>query len=122
MAIGLVGLILLLIAATTLSTSRGNAGARLNYEAQLLAQGLLESYQARSVADLPLGDQPQVTGEFANGTSYTAVVTLTSLGSNGPADGLTDQEVKGAQVKVEWTDSAGTHQERVEGILVKIAR
>ncbi len=122
MAIGLVGLLLLMIAATTLTTSRGSAAARLNYEAQLVAQGLLERYQARSVAALPLGDQPEVRGEFSNGTGYVAVVTLSSLGPGGPFGGLSEEEAKGARVKVEWRDSTGAHQELAEGILVKIAR
>ncbi len=114
---------LMMVAATTVQMGRGSKGARLDYEARNIARSLLESYQARAVDLLTLGPQtPPVTGEMSNGASYTATVDLYSLGGGGIYFGLNNNDIKGIRVTVSWTDSNGSHQEQVEGNLIRIAR
>ena len=122
MAIGLIAMVLLLIAAMTLQAGRGSKGARMDYEARNIGRSLLESYHNKAVDLLPLGLQPPVVGQFANGLDYTATVELYSGGGTGIAQGLSDADFKGIRVRVSWKDVNGQHQEQVEGALVRIAR
>jgi len=120
--IGLVGMLLLMVAAATIQTGRGGKSGRLDYEASNVAQNLLETYQARSVSLLPLGRQPAISGRLPGGTDYTAIVELLSEGGAGIAAGLTDNDIKRIRVSVAWMDTTGLHTKQAEGVLVRIAR
>ena len=121
-AIGLVGMLLLMVAAMTVQTGRGSKAARMDYEARNIARAQMEQYQARAVDLMTIGAQPTVNGELSNGVPYTADVLLYSAGGAGIAAGLVDDDLKGIRVTVEWRDANGDHQEQVEGALIRIAR
>lgn len=121
-AIGLIGMLLLMVAAMTTQTARGSKGARMDYEAHNIGRALLEGYQARGVDLLSIGLQPQVTGQLSNGVPYTADVLLYSGGGAGIVAGLSDNDIKGIRVTVRWKDINGNHQDQIEGALIRIAR
>ncbi len=122
LSLGLVAMLLLMIAATTVQTSRASKSSRLRYEARNVARSLMEQYQARSVSLLAVGNEPAVHAQFSNGHPYLANVRLSSCGSSGSFAGLSDQEVKRIDVTVSWSDSQGNQQEMLSGLLVKVAR
>lgn len=122
LSLGLVAMLLLMIAATTVQTSRASKSSRLRYEARNAARSLVEQYQARSVSLLVVGNEPPVNGQFSNGHPYTANVRLSSCGGSGSFAGLSDQEVKRIDVTVTWRDNQGNQQELLSAILVKVAR
>jgi hypothetical protein len=122
LAIGLLGLILLAVAAMSVQTKRGGVANRRAFEASCLAQDLLEGQMARSVYDLDLGPQPELLGQLRDQTPYRAVLEVYSLGGIGPASGLTDREIKRILATVEWRDSTGPHRARCESIVAKIPK
>jgi hypothetical protein len=120
--IGLVGMLLMMVAAMTIQTGRGSKSSRLDFEAKNIGKSVLESYQARAVDLLSVGTEPPLTGQFSNGIEYTATAVLADKGGTGIYAGLTPNEIKGILVTVTWVDANGSHNEQVEGVLVRIAR
>lgn len=122
LSLGLVAVLLLMIAATTVQTSRASKASRLRYEARNAARSLMESYQARSASLLSIGTEPVITGQFSSGDPYDATVVLSSGGGAGCFAGLSDQEIKRIEVTVSWRDAQGVQREQLSGVLVKVAR
>lgn len=121
-SIGLLGLLLVMVAAVTVQNGRGGRSAQRGYEGQVIAQNLLETHKAGAVSLLPLGTLPAVTGRFTDQTPYTATTEVYSLGGAGFASGLTDNDLKGVRVTVTWRDVTGTRQARCEGLLARLPR
>lgn len=121
-AIGLIGMLLLMVAAMTVQTGRGSKASRMDYEARNIARTQMEQYQARAVDLMTVGAQPAVIGELSNGIPYSVDVILYSASGASVAAGLTDDEIKGIRVTVKWRDANGNHQEQVEGALIRLAR
>ena len=122
LSLGLVAVLLLLIAATTVQTSRSSKSSRLRYEARNMARGLMEGSQARSVSLLSVGTEPAIAGQFTSGDPYAATVVLSSGGGAGCFAGLSDQELKRIDVTITWRDAQGAQTEHLSGVLVKVAR
>lgn len=122
LAIGMLGLMLLVVAFTTVQTGRGSVHTRQAYEASCVAQNMLERQLARAVSLVPLGAQPAVNGKLQDDTPYQAVVTCYSLNGAGAATGLTDAEIRGVRVTVTWKDLVGARTTSCEGYVVKLAR
>lgn len=122
LAIGLLAMLLLMIAAQLVQTSRGGKAGRHAYEANTIAQNLLETQQAKSLTLLPMGEWDPTEGTFSDSIPYTATITVYSLNGTGAAAGLDDTEIRGLRVTVAWKDVNGRHEAQSEGLLVKIAR
>jgi len=120
--IALLGLILVAVAAMSVQTQRGGVANRRMFEANCLAQDLLERQMAQSVYDLALGAQAPLSGYLQDQTPYRAVVEVYSLGGSGPATGLSDQEVKRVRVAVSWQDRIGPHSAQAESVLARIPK
>lgn len=120
--IALLGLILVAVAAMSVQTQRGGVANRRMFEANCLAQDLLEKQMAQSVYDLALGAQAPLSGYLQDQTPYRAVVEVYSLGSTGPANGLSDQEIKRVRVAVTWQDKIGSHTAQAESVLARIPK
>ncbi len=118
-AVGLLGLLLLVVAAMLVQTRRGGVQNRRMYEATCLSKDLLEKQLAKSVYDLPLGPQATISGQLQDKIIYGAVVEGYSLAGPG---GLTDQDLKGIRVTVTWSDSLGAHSAKSEAILSRIPK
>lgn len=122
LSVGMLGLLLLVVAAMTIQTGRGNRMSKLTYEASCVAQNVLEKQLARSVSLIPLGPQAAVQDKFSDESPYTLSLEAYSLGGTGIAAGLSDDEIKRLKVSVRWVDQAGSHVSRCEGIAVKLPR
>lgn len=122
LCLGLAGLLLLLVAGTTIQIGRASQTAQLRFEARQLAASALARCRTRALEHLPLGQAPVERGELSHGAEVRTTVEVTSLDPPLAALGLTDQEIRAVRVTVEWRDSAGEHQERAEGFVVRMVR
>ncbi|MBI3925223.1 MAG: hypothetical protein HY319_06755 [Armatimonadetes bacterium] len=121
-SIGLLGAMLLMVAAATIQTGRGGRAAQRSYQGRVVAQNLLETQQSGSVSLLSIGVLPPIEDQFSDGTPYTATVEIYGLGGVGAASGLSDDDIKGLRVTVVWSDVNGSHQARCEGLLARLPR
>lgn len=120
LSVGLLTVVLLMAAAGTIQSGRGSRSAQRGYEAQAIAQNLLEAQQARSVSLLPIGPMPRVTGTLSDNTPYAAELEVYGLNGRDSASGLTDDDIKGLRVRVTWTDVEGQHEARCESLLARL--
>ena len=89
-AIGILGLLLLVVASAIVQTGRGGAHSQRSYEAECLAHNLLETQLTKAVTLVPLTVQAPLSGKFRDDTPYQSTVQGYSLGASGAATGLTD--------------------------------
>ena len=122
LSIGLIGIIILFAGLTIAQSIRANRNSNLFFEAQNRAEDILDSYQARDIDSLALGVEPVVEGVFSDETSYKVQVNVYSLAGSGPSSGLTDNDIKGVTVLLEWSDRSGRHEVKSEGLVVRIQR
>ncbi|MFN8610628.1 MAG: hypothetical protein U0931_24015 [Vulcanimicrobiota bacterium] len=123
LALGLLGLILLAVAAMSVQARRGGIAHRHLLEASSLAHDLLELQMARSVYDMPLGTIDQFSGYFQDDTPYQADVQSSTLVGSAPAyAGLTDKEVKKLTVEVRWRDVTGNRLTRAQSVLARLPK
>ena len=121
-AIGLLGLALLMVAASLAQSARSGRALQHGYEAQVLAQNLLEKQRAGSVSLMSVGSGPPVTGQFSDGTSYTATLSVYGPSGLAGAAGLGDADLKGLKVTVRWNDVTGSRQASCESLLARLPR
>lgn len=122
LALGLLGIILLAVAAMSVQAKRGGVANRHLLEASGLAKDLLEVQMARSVYDMPLGSLASFTGQLQDQTAYQADVETYSLGGSGPAVGLDDREIKRIRATVRWLESSGPRVAVAETVLAKLPK
>lgn len=122
LALGLLGIILLAVAAMSVQAKRGGVANRHLLEASALAKDLLEVQMARSVSDMPLGSLASFGGQMQDRTAYQADVETYSLGGSGPAVGLSDSEIKRIRATVRWRESTGPRTAVAETILAKLPK
>ena len=121
-AIGMLGALLLIIALLAVTTTRSGKAQRHNYEANLVANNLLDEKQSTPGATPQIGILPEVTGAFADGTPYTAALEIYAVAGSGPTAGLGNQEIRRLMATVHWKETAGPGQVSAETLLAKIAR
>ena len=122
LALGLLGIVLLAVAAMSVQAKRGGVANRHQLEASALAKDLLEIQMARSVYDMPLGSLASFSGQLQDQTTYQADVETYSLNGTGPAAGLADSEIKRIRASVRWLDSTGPRTALAETILAKLPK
>ena len=122
LSVGPLALVLLMAAMATLQSGRGSRAAQRGYEAQAVAQNLLEAQLARSVSLLPVETLPAVAGRLSDDTPYAAALEVYSVAGSAEASGLSDDDIKGLRVRVGWNDSEGSHEARCESLLLRLPK
>lgn len=118
----MLGALLLVIALLAVTTTRSGKAQRHFYEANLVANNLLDQKQSTPAATPLIGVLPGVTGAFADGTPYNAGLEIYSISSSGPTAGLTSQELRRLKATVRWKETSGPGEVSAEVLLARIPR
>ena len=121
-AIGLLGALLLIIALLAVTTTRSGKLQRRTYEANVVANNLLDQKQSTPGADPQIGPLAPVTGSFADGTPYSAALEIYAVSGSGPTSGLGNQEIRQLKATVTWKESTGAGRVSAQTYLARIAR
>lgn len=126
MSIGIIGIILLISAASMIQTNRAQLQSQLSFEANSICKNLLEQNLAKSITLHTVSAAPvqSITGKFLQGATYQADVNIFSLGTAAPAlaTGLNDSDIKGIRTTVRWKDTIGDHTCSAEGFCINMTR
>lgn len=126
MSIGIIGIILLISAASMIRTSRAQLMSQLSFEANSICKNLLEQNLAKSITLHTVGAAPvqSFNGKFLQGATYQADVSVFSLATASPAlaTGLGDTDIKGIRATVRWKDTVGDHTCSAEGFCINMTR
>lgn len=120
-AIGLMGGLLLVLAAMAVQSQRGGRHLRARVEARSIAESLLEQQMGLDIKSLPATPRALPMGQLRDGTPYQATLESFSLDtSSGPAQGLTDGDIRGIRVQLTWNDNLGTQRVTCESYLARV--
>lgn len=121
-ALGLLGGLLLLVAAMAVQTHRGGKHMRTRVEARSLAENLLERQLSKDLKTMPLTPTPLGSGKLADQTPYQALLECELIPGTSASAGLTGSEIRCLRVRLRWSDNLGPQEVVCESYLSRIPR
>jgi hypothetical protein len=119
--IGILGVMLLVLAAMTVSSARSGNQSQHSYEAASTAQNRLEAQLAQSIDVLTVGTALVSQGKMQDDTPYTLATEVYAVDPPAGA-GLNTTQVRRVLVTISWTDAQGNHQRQAESCQANIPR